>query len=435
MRAVAILAWTLLFVGLAAANMHASPPNVLMIVSDDQAWTDYGFMGHPRIQTPNLDRLARESAVFPRGYVPMSLCRPSLATIITGLYPHQHGTAGNDPRTNRTSGTPRPRNEDYLRLNRACIARFEALQSLPRLLGEHGYASLQTGKWWEGSYAGGGFTQGMTHGDPSRGGRHGDAGLEIGREGVQPILDFIGEHRETPWFVWYAPMLPHSPHNPPERLLAKYRGDGISEHIAAYHAMCELFDETCGALLDALKAHDLERNTLVVYVADNGWIQNPESPQFAARSKRSPYEGGIRTPIMLRWPDQIAPARYDDTLVSSIDLFPTIAAATGATPRAKLPGIDLLSVCAADGKCDRDAVFGEIYEHDMPDIDDPVSGLLFRWIIEGNWKLIAPVTAGVPPELYDLAADPREEHNLADEHPQVVARLSSRLDQWWPVSK
>src|SRR5690349_2891284 len=179
-----ILAVALLTVGINASTAVAAPPNVLMIVSDDQAWTDYGFMGNSRIQTPHLDRLASESAVFTRGYVPMSLCRPSLATMVTGLFPHQHGTPGNDPRVEKREGVPTLKNPDYLRLNRLCIDRFAHRQSLSRLLTAAGYATLQTGKWWEGSYQDGGFTVGMTHGDPARGGRHGDAGLAIGREGL-----------------------------------------------------------------------------------------------------------------------------------------------------------------------------------------------------------------------------------------------------------
>jgi uncharacterized sulfatase len=409
---------------------HAAPPNVLMIVSDDQAWTDYGFMGHPRIHTPHLDRCAAESAVFTRGYVPMSLCRPSLATLLTGLYPHQHGTAGNDPRSSPQPGTPRARNPQYLALNRECIDRFAGLPSLPRLLGRHGYVSLQTGKWWEGSFADGGFTAGMTHGDPQRGGRHGDAGLAIGREGLQPIFDFIAAQQSAPWFIWYAPMLPHSPHNPPPRLFEKYRGPGVSDHVARYHAMCEWFDESCGALLDHLRERGLEQNTLVVYVTDNGWIQNPETPQFAPRSKRSPYEGGIRTPIMLRWPGHIPPARDEQTLVSSIDLVPTIAAAAQVAPPDNLPGVNLLPVCRGTS-LDRDAVFGEIFEHDLPDIRDPASGLLSRWVIEGQWKLIRPVAADQSPELYNLADDPHEERNLAVDRAEIVARLTARLDGWW----
>ncbi|HQF12429.1 MAG TPA: sulfatase-like hydrolase/transferase, partial [Thermogutta sp.] len=168
----------------------AKRPNVLLIISDDHAWTDYGFMGHPQIKTPSIDKLASESLVFTRGYVPSSLCRPSLATMITGLYPHQHGITGNDPalpdpKVNPMAGRANPQ---FARYYETLMERIEKVPTLPRILGEAGYVSLQTGKWWEGSYRRGGFTEGMTHGDPRRGGRHGDEGLKIGREGLEPIF-------------------------------------------------------------------------------------------------------------------------------------------------------------------------------------------------------------------------------------------------------
>jgi uncharacterized sulfatase len=406
---------------------RAAPPNVLMIVADDQAYTDYGFMGHETIRTPHLDKLAAQSAVFPRGYVPDSLCRPSLATLITGLYPHQHRISGNDPLFERIANTPLQRQPEYLRLNAEFIRHIDNIPTLPRLLGEAGYLSLETGKWWEGSYARGGFTHGMTHGDPARGGRHGDAGLAIGRDGLQPIYDFIADAGERPWFVWYAPLLPHSPHNPPQRLLDKYADDGQSLHVARYQAMCQWSDELIGQLLDHLDEHGLADNTLVVYVADNGWIQNEDNPQYAPRSKRSPYEGGIRTPILLRWPGHIEAARYDDTLVSSIDLAPTILAAAGLKSTGDMPGLNLLEVAQQHGRTTRDAVYGAIYEHDVPDLDDPGAGMMYRWVIAGRWKLIVPA-AGTPEELYDLRSDPHELHNHASDEPGRVADLLARLD-------
>lgn len=423
------IAFCLLSIGITSVRAESSPPfpNVLMIVADDQAYTDYGFMGHETIRTPCLDRLAAQSAVFPRGYVPFSLCRPSLATLITGLYPQQHLISGNDPLFERQPNVPLLQQPEYLRLNAEFIRHIDSVPTLPRLLGDAGYVSLQTGKWWEGDYSRGGFTQGMTHGDPARGGRHGDAGLAIGREGMQPIYDFIAQSGERPWFVWYAPMLPHSPHNPPQRLLDKYAADGKSLHVARYQAMCEWSDELIGELLEHLEERGLAENTLVVYVADNGWIQSEENPQYAPRSKRSPYEGGIRTPILLRWPGHIEPAQYDETLVSSIDLAPTILAAAGLKQSADMRGLNLLEVCASGGHTERDAVFGAIYEHDVPDISDPAAGLLFRWIISGNWKLIVPADSGAAVELYDLAADPYETHNLAENEPELVTRLTNQL--------
>ena len=100
-------------------------------------------------------------------------------------------------------------------------------------------------------------------------------------------------------------------------------------------------------------------------------------------------------------------------------------------PVGDLPGIDLLQVCDHDGRCDRDTVYGEIFEHDMPDIDDPAAGLMFRWVISGCWKLIAPADAQAASELYDLESDPHEERDVAGAHAEVVAELTRKLDGWW----
>lgn len=397
--------------------LHAAEktPNVVMIISDDQAWTDYGFMKHEVIRTPNLDKLARESAVFTRGYVPSSLCRPSLATLVTGLYPHQHKIVGNDPR----KGTNRAQ----------MLKHIQSLPTLPKLLAEKGYLSMQTGKWWEGNFKLGGFTHGMTHGDPRRGGRHGDEGLKIGRTGLKPIADFLDECGEKPFFLWYAPFLPHTPHNPPKRLLDKYAKEGRSIHVARYYAMCDWFDETCGELLEMLDKRGLAKNTLVVYVTDNGWIQNPRAGGYAPKSKRSPYDGGIRTPIMLRWPGKIKPSRDDETLTGSIDLVPTILAACGEKPTSEMPGINLLDVVAGQ-QPKREAIFGEIFSHDVADIDRPRASLLFRWCIKDDSKLILPA-GGKAPELYDLEKDPFEVKNVAKENPEVVKELTQRNNAWW----
>lgn len=429
---------------LAARSLSAADlPNILYILSDDQAWTDYGFMGHETIQTPHLDKLAAQSATFPRGYVPTSLCRPSLATLITGLYPHQHKVSGNDPVFMAQRGTPRYKSPEYRRLNERLISNLQQHPMLPGLLAKQGYVSFQSGKWWEGDSGRGGFTAGMTHGDVERGGRHGDAGLDIGRDGMQPIFDFIDSAGDKPWFVWYAPFLPHTPHNPPQRILKKYAAPGKSEHVAKYQAMCEWFDETCGQLLTHLDEQGLSENTLVVYVTDNGWIQNPDAPRYAPKSKRSPYDGGIRTPILLRWTGRIEPARYDDALISSIDLPPTILAAAGLEPTPEMPGLNLLEVCRNQGRTGREQIFGEIFDHDIANVDVPAESLQYRWCIDGDWKLILPAKEELQAatgdgvvrksvELYNLEQDPFEEHNRAQQHPEIVQRLTRAINEWWP---
>ncbi|MFW6108318.1 MAG: sulfatase [bacterium] len=412
----------------AEADEGGRPPNVVMIISDDQHWGDYGFMGHRAIQTPRIDKLASESLVFTRGYVSAPLCCPSLASLVTGLHPHQHKITSNDPpKIGGKRGWPPER----LELRREYIAHIDEVPTLPKLLKARSYLSLQTGKWWLGRHRRGGFTHGMTHGDPKRGGRHGDAGLRIGREGMKPIADFLDEAKDQPFFVWYAPFLPHRPHNPPKRLLAKYRGKTGSIHVARYWAMCEWFDETVGQLLDLLDKRGLHETTMMLYVCDNGWIQRPNSGGFAPRSKRSRFDGGIRTPIMVRWPGKVKPRRDDQTPVSSIDFAPTILRAAGLQPTDAMQGVNLLD---AQALAHREALFGAVYAHDAVDIHKPASSLLWRWCIAGRWKLCVPHPANLPrqsPELYDILADPHEKQNLAARHPQQVARLSALIDQWW----
>lgn len=414
----------------------AAPPNIVFIVGDDQAWTDYGFMGHPHIQTPHLDKLAGESLRFDRGYVPTSLCRASLATMITGLYPHQHGITSNDPPIPQgVKSADAMKNDQYLADHKAMVELFEKSPNLPKLLAEKGYVSLQAGKWWEGNACRcGGFTEGMTHGDTSKGGRHGDEGLTVGRQGLKTVTEFIdgAEKDGKPFFVWYAPMMPHQPHTPPERLFKKYTDKTDSEFVAKYWAMCEWFDETVGEVLAHLDKQKLSENTVVFYLHDNGWIQEPKKNQFAAKSKRSPYDGGTRTPILVRWPGKVKPGK-SDALAQSIDLVPTALVTTGLKPTVGMPGANLLDEKAVSA---RTSLFGEIFEHNAIDITKPVANLQYRWVIDGHLKLILPNPARVPdgkPELYDLKADPKEETNLAEKKPGDVSRLTKKLNDWWPV--
>lgn len=403
-------------------------PNIVMIISDDQAWTDYSFIGHPHIQTPNLDRLALESLTFTRGYVPSSLCCPSLASIITGLYPHQHKITSNDPPIPQGMNASDFRQSAAFRQGREIMnRRLEAVPTLPRLLAGGGYVSLQTGKWWQGHYSRGGFTQGMTKGT-----RHGDEGLDIGRKTMQPIYDFIAtaQRDEKPFFVWYAPMMPHDPHNPPQRLLDKYAHVAPSLPIAKYWAMVEWFDETVGSLLKYLDQQKLIENTIVVFVTDNGWITDPKTGSYAPKSKQSQYDGGLRTPIMIRWTGHVKP-QPSDSLASSIDLVPTLLAAANLRPTRQMSGIDLLDTQAVAA---RTAIFGECFSQNSADLNSPAASLRWRWMIDGNWKLIVPDQQNQPGdevELYDLAKDPFEKHNVAARYNEVVKTMRDALNAWW----
>lgn len=429
---------------------ESAHPNIVFILSDDQAWTDYGFIGHPYIKTPHIDQLARESLTFTRGYVTAPVCSPSLASIITGLYPYQHGITGNDP-VFEYQGEGHRYREDWLKqrlpYKQKFSDRFYENPTLPQLLKEKGYLSFQSGKWWEGSWEDAGFTAGMTLGDPEHGGRHGDEGLKIGREGMDPIFNFLdkAQSQDAPFFLWYAPFLPHSPHNPPDSLLQKYLDKTPSESIAKYWAMCEWFDMTVGQLLDGIKTRGMEDNTLVVYVCDNGWIQNPEGNGYMWTSKQSPYDKGLRTVMMYKWPGQITPMMDTTHFVSSIDMVPTALAVTGGEPTADMKGINVLD---QDAVRNREAVFAMDSHHDMVDVNAPEESLEHRVVLKRPWKLILPVdspNAGVmtsggggsfisvieSPELYNIVKDPYEKNEVSATNPEVVQELIAELDNWW----
>jgi len=428
----------------ACYNIHETEqPNIILIISDDQSWTDYSFLGHEHIETPRIDRLAAEGLTFTRGYTAAPLCRPALASMATGLYPHQHRVVGNDPVFD-FGDKPRYRKE-WLKLrekaNEPVVTAFEQLPSLADILGEAGYVSLQTGKWWEGDPSRSGFTRAMTHGDPARGGRHGDDGLKIGREGLDEIYDFIegATSDEKPFFIWYAPFLPHAPHTPPDSLRDKYLSLAPSEAVANYWAMCELFDITCGQILDYIEDKGLSDNTLFVYVTDNGWIQDPDKPnRFDVGSKTTPYEMGIRTPMMFRWTGVIEPEMDEKNLVSSIDIATTVLEICGMETEPEMQGINVLDKKALTA---RDAIFAEAYAHDFTTVDESLN---FRIIVKLPWKLILPDPVNRPynpqfypiepdgqPQLYNLLEDPNERVNLAAENPEVVTVLTREIEQWW----
>ena len=404
------------------ASKVQNPPNIVFILSDDQSWTDYSFMGDENIETPRIDKFVSESLTFTRGYVPTPLCSPSLATIITGLYPKDHGILGNDKVYERGNIRGKERAEAY----KPVISAFEKQTTLPDMLKEKGYLSFQTGKWWHGNHKIGGFDDGMTHGDPERGGRHGDFGLTIARQGLDTISSYVDValKAEKPFFLWYAPFLPHRPHTPPARLYEKYKKKTDSEHLAKYWAMCEWFDETCGELFDLIDDKGLTENTLFVYVCDNGWAQNPEKSGYLKHSKRAPYDMGIRTPIMYKWAGKIKPKMDKETIVSSIDMIPTVLDILDMDKPANLPGISVLDKKALN---ERKGIFGEVYAHDFDTIEN---SMFYNMAIFPPYKIIVPDPVrkkGEVVQLFNIDEDPFEENNIAENHPEIVKELQEKI--------
>ena len=456
----------------------AEHPNICCIIADDHAWTDFGFMGNERVHTPNLDRLASRSARFTNGYVPSSVCRPSLVSLLTGLYPHQHGIHFNHGPPGNTGYNRMTSADEYVKTRQREFKLIRGQKTLPGILQAGAeYRCFQTGKFWEGHWRNGGFTEGMTiFKAPPRsqtfGGirklasgeivahGNGDVGLQIGRVTMQPIYDFIDDctASETPWFVWYAPYLPHQPHDSPKRFydLARSR-PGVKDHELPYFASIAQFDETVGQLIQYVSKQSQLRNTVFVFVSDNGWRpdgslprKQPEEFVHTVRSKRAPFDDGLRTPILIRWDGVIAPATWESP-VSSIDLMPTLLSIVNVAENdhPRLPGVDLLPICGGQLKPDGNRpIFGEIYPGNATSLSNPSEDIAYRWIRQANLKLIEPhkQADGSGPwgghlrttALFDVKADPFERHDLSNlaEYKQDIARLRTHLDRWWkPVSE
>lgn len=411
------------------AGAAAAPPNIILIISDDHGFPDYGFMGSQVVRTPRLDRIASQSLLYTRGYV-MPVCSPSLACLLTGKLPHQHGITGNDLAPSLRPSDPGKKNRDPLAqqlLGNSLI--------LPKALTGAGYLTYQTGKLWNVTAKEAGFTSGMT----DTAGRHGDAGLGIGRQGMKPVFDFMdgAVASQKPFFVWYAPMMPHTPHNPPSELLAHYQGEGLTPEAEKYFGMVEWFDQTCGTLDDYLTKNNLAENTVVLYLADNGW--DAVKGQNGNRHKLSPYELGIRTPMFVRWPGRVTPQRDGQTLASIIDFAPTILKIAGVPVPPDLPGLDLLDRPAMTG---RKSIFVEACTHDIFDLAQPSKSLVTRIVIDGWSKLLLPTglrpdkaypSAPTAVELFDLQADPLETVNLAGEKSDEVQRLRAIQNAAWKL--
>ncbi len=424
-------------------------PNIVFLLTDDHPWNEYGFMESQVAHTPNIDKLASQSARFVNGYVPSSVCRPSLGVVLTGLYPHQSGIWFNS-----SPNRAQDRNAAHL---------IADLPSLPRLLAERGYTSLQTGKHWEGDYAAAGFTEGTT---VYRGGKktfNGTSpdGQKIGRSTLAPIIDFV-DHQvaaDTPFFLWYGVYLPHAPANAPEKYRKLFDGKGLTDAEVAYHANIAWLDDTIGQLMDYFDEKGITENTLFVLLSDNGMTIHEDPWWGGPGGKTSTGEMGLRTPILVRWDGKVEPKTHQQ-LVSSIDFVPTVLDAAGVDRASlNLPGENLIELAKQDRPTTDRALFGELYN---PNPTAPVgmeaaTAVSYRWVRQGDWKLIVPdnldrralLHKGWPKinevkasdhftevRLFDLTNDPGETTNLAESNPDKVAELTKLLDGWWdPTSK
>lgn len=406
-----------------AAEPPERPPNLVLVIGDDQSYRDFGFMGSQVARTPRLDRLAAEGTVFTLGYSTASLCKPALRTLLTGLLPIQFEAIA---RERGSRADPAQGEWD-----------IERLETLPRILASRGYASFQAGKYRDGPYTTAGFTEGMNR-EP--GAHEGDA---LARETMQPVFDFVDRSAQRPFFLWFAPKIPHLPHDPPQRFLDLYAEAGLPPGTADYYGSVSWFDWSVGALLDHLEARGLRENTLVVYVVDNGWQELPDAP-FGERidpnvfllggpkGKASFYDEGFRTPIVFAGPG-VPAGRRIDSLVSIVHLFPTLLDYAGADAPRDRASISLRPALEGRRPPPGGPVIGHVrlVRSDRPDgtrvaESDMVPGGFF--VRTEDWHYFWS-EAGEH-ALFSLGVDPEENEDVVATHPDFARKHRARIRRW-----
>lgn len=440
------------------------PPNVVLIIADDLGWPYLGFLGDENVITPNMDIIGNGGAVFEVGHATSNFCRPTLQSLITGLYPVQYEQRARSIADRRIS-EPLPDGVDtddergILRQQYETSA-IEEFATLPRLLADKGYASHQSGKWWEQSYEHGGFTHGMTEawtwedaaglGDKWFFTFMGGQGMDIGRETMEPVTSFIEEHADQPFFVWYGPALPHTPLNAPDRFYKYFEGrNDLSESAKLYYANIAWFDWGVGQLIDSLREQRVLDNTLIIYVNDNGWEQAAdveyadENITFAnggPRGKGSFFETGFRTPIIFYWQGKIVPLRDTETLASALDIMPTVLDYAGVEGPSDLPGYSLRAAIEGENlSAPRDYFIGRLTQHRAgtnfrgePDasVKDHMGGAQSGYYRrDARWHFVW-ITESDETALYDLDNDPGQLKDVSASNQALIAGFKSDIADW-----
>ena len=459
-----ILGWAWLPAAMATGvdRAAAAPPNVLVVLVDDLGYADVGCYGSRYYETPNIDRLAAEGTRFTQGYAAGAVCSPTRAALMTGRYPARLGItdwirplAGTEWTEEAIRSGPEYVGGEQRRLLTPRNPRWMEHEevTLAELLKTRGYATGFIGKWHLGPQGWFPEDQGF---DLNRGGcdfghppayfdpypaKHQQTSfpnLAPRREGqyltdreADEAVAFIRAHVEEPFLLVLCHYAVHSPITAKPELVAHYRAkakpanDG--QRHPTYAAMVHSVDDALGSILDLLDRTGLARNTLVIFTSDNGGATHIRvTDNRPLRSgKGRPYEGGIRVPFIVRWPERVAPGETD-VPVSSIDVLPTICAAVGIDPPRDrvVDGVSLTPVLERRGALEPRSLFWHFPHYWW-------GGRLAPYSVarSGDWKLIRWYE-GEPSELYDLRADPGETTNRAIDEPARVQELETLLDQW-----
>ena len=460
--------------GAAEARAEARPPNILWIVIDDLGWRDLGCYGSDLYETPHVDRLARQGMRFTNAYSACTVCSPSRAALLTGKYPARLRV------TDWIPGHERPN----AKLQIPDWTKWLGLEetTLAELLAPAGYISGHVGKWhlgpkgyWPTEQ---GFAVNIAGCDlgqpPSYYWPYTRANRRIPTLDLTPATEgqyltdrladeavaLIRRWKSQPFFLYLPTYQVHMPLEPKEAYVARYAQrirPGMQHTNPRYAAMVQSMDELVGKVLDALEEHGLARNTLVFFTSDNGGLSHldgvkrgPTDNSPLRLGKGSSYEGGVRVPLIVRWPGVTPPGSVCHEPVMGIDLFPTVAEVVGTLsaslaspgePRAggpakkrsgEAPGLSELQVDGVSlvpvlrdpkARLAREALFWH-YPHYHPGGATPYGA-----VRAGPWKLIE-FYEDMHVELYNLAEDIGEQRDLAVQKADLAASLRDKLHRW-----
>lgn len=456
--------WILMgWVGAMAAGSLARPPNVVFILVDDLGWRDTGCYGSSFYETPNVDRLAKTGLRFTDAYSANPLCSPTRSSILTGQYPARTGFTGasghiraDQDHVERFSSAPDERAAGPLSVNHLALEYY----TLGKAMKDAGYATAFLGKWHMGYdpyipenhgfdfVVGGREHPGPPGTDPNRKFYppwSGDtlqpnppADTHIDDYLGEKAVAFINEHKDEPFFMCFWLYDVHAPFQSKPELIEKWRqhvDPGNPQHCPTMAAMIEVMDDNVGRLLDALEANGIDDGTIVIFTSDNGGNMydvaddtTPTNNDPLRSGKGNNYEGGVRVPLIVRWPGMGQAGKTSSAVVSTVDHYPSILEMTGQPlrPQDHKDGVSYVPVLKGEA-FERGPILCD-FTHFVPaTMNIPNSSLRYK-----DWKLYRFWFDGSEQkdryELYNLKDDIAETRNLAGQHSQEVEKLAEKMD-------
>lgn len=422
--------------------INPDQPSIIIIYADDMGFGDVGYNGCTDVLTPNIDLLARQGIIFQQGYVSASVCAPSRAGLLTGIYQQRFGLGENCS----ASGWPESEISQGSGIPDHQLLVSESLQ-------EHGYATGMVGKWHLGvaeskrpNQKGFDYYYGFLNGAHS----YYKSGLEMGQkkalwplfENNTPVtfdgyltevftdkaLQFIDDNHDKPFFLYLAYNAVHHPWEVPDKYLQRLEHIGLKNR-RKFAGMVLAMDDGVGEVLKCLEKNHIADNTIVIFISDNGspkgQAKNSTPDDFMSSTgglrgwKGDTYEGGIRVPFLIKWPGLLEPGIYSRP-VSNLDIFPTLSAYLKLDQHPTFDGVNLLPYLKGDK-------IGNPHELMFWRRDDDYA------IRKDDWKLCwndRGMDEQSKVELFNLADDPKEQHNLVDDFPQMAKELQYIFDKW-----